>query len=132
MTCFIDTSAFMAVIDATDIHHKRAKPAWYGLVRDETPLVCSSYVLVETCALLQHRFGLEAIEVFERDISPLITVEWVDERLHHAGLARVLAAGRKKLSLVDCVSFEIMRNLGIRTAFTFDKHFKEQKFTLIA
>jgi predicted nucleic acid-binding protein len=29
------------------------------------------------------------------------------------------------------VSFEIMRTLGIKTAFTFDPHFKEQGFTAI-
>jgi predicted nucleic acid-binding protein len=40
----------------------------------------------------------------------------------------MLAAGRKKLSLVDCVSFETMRLLGVTIAFTLDKHFKEQGF----
>jgi predicted nucleic acid-binding protein len=40
----------------------------------------------------------------------------------------MLAAKRKKLSLVDCVSFEIMRLSGVTTVFTLDKHFKEQGF----
>jgi len=40
----------------------------------------------------------------------------------------MLAAARKKLSLVDCVSFETMRLLGVTAAFTLDKHFKEQGF----
>jgi predicted nucleic acid-binding protein len=40
----------------------------------------------------------------------------------------MLAAVRKKLSLVDCVSFETMRVLKVTTAFTFDRHFKEQGF----
>ncbi len=39
-----------------------------------------------------------------------------------------LPLGGKKLSLVDCVSFETMRLLGVTTAFTLDKHFKEQGF----
>jgi len=42
-----------------------------------------------------------------------------------------LSAGRHNLSLVDCVSFEMMRTLGIKTAFTFDAHFKEQDFTIL-
>jgi predicted nucleic acid-binding protein len=43
-------------------------------------------------------------------------------------LVSLLAAGRKKLSLVDCVSFGIMREAGIRKAFAFDRHFTEQGF----
>jgi predicted nucleic acid-binding protein len=40
----------------------------------------------------------------------------------------MLAALRKKLSLVDGVSFETMRLLGVTTAFTLHRHFKEQGF----
>lgn len=43
----------------------------------------------------------------------------------------LLAASRRKLSLVDCVSFEIMRTLGIKTVFAFDLHFAEQGFKSI-
>ena len=42
-----------------------------------------------------------------------------------------LAAARRRLSLVDYVSFEVMRTLGIRTSFSFDPLFKEQGFTLL-
>jgi predicted nucleic acid-binding protein len=34
----------------------------------------------------------------------------------------------RDLSLVDCVSFEIMRDLGIATTFSFDDHFAQQGF----
>jgi predicted nucleic acid-binding protein len=128
---FIDTSAFLAVLDAADRHHKKAKAVWFDLVRDEVPILCHSYVLVETLALLQHRFGLEAVETFENDVAPILTVEWVDENLHRAGVSKVLSSGRKKLSLVDCVSFEVMRRLGIRTAFAFDKHFQGREFDVV-
>jgi len=39
-----------------------------------------------------------------------------------------LTAARRQLSLVDCISFEVMRRRGIKTAFTFDDHFAEQGF----
>jgi predicted nucleic acid-binding protein len=54
--------------------------------------------------------------------------EWIDKTVHHAAMGVMLAAERKNLSLVDCVSFESMRLGGITTAFTLDKHFKEQGF----
>jgi predicted nucleic acid-binding protein len=55
-------------------------------------------------------------------------LEWIDNTVHHAAMGIMLAALRKKLSLVDCVSFETMRLLGVTTAFTLDRHFKEQGF----
>jgi predicted nucleic acid-binding protein len=34
------------------------------------------------------------------------------------------------LSLVDCVSFEVLRRLDVRECLVFDPHFDEQGFTL--
>ena len=45
-------------------------------------------------------------------------------RMHHA-VAALLAANCRQLSLVDCTSFQAMRQLGIATVFTFDAHFVE-------
>jgi predicted nucleic acid-binding protein len=39
-----------------------------------------------------------------------------------------LVASRKKLSVVDCVSFVVMRDSGVSEAFCFDRHFREQGF----
>jgi predicted nucleic acid-binding protein len=43
----------------------------------------------------------------------------------------MLTASKRNLSLVDCVSFEIMRALGIKTVFAFDPHFAEQGYRCI-
>lgn len=88
----------------------------------------TNYVLVETCALVQNRLGMTAIRMFQEDVVPVLRIEWIDKAVHHAAMGIMLAAVRKKLSLVDCVSFETMRLLGVTTAFTLDKYFKEQGF----
>jgi len=128
MSLFVDTSAFFAVLDANDENHVAARHMWEDLLTQEVVLVCSNYVLVETLALVQRRLGIPAVRVLQEDIMPMLNVEWVDESLHQVGIASVLAAARRRLSLVDCVSFEIMRRLGIKTAFVFDHHFEEQGF----
>jgi len=128
MSVFVDTSAFFAVLDADDENHDAARQMWEDLLTQEVVLVCSNYVLVETLALVQRRLGIPAVRVFQEDIMPVLNVEWVDESLHQVGIASVLAAARRRLSLVDCASFEIMRRLGIKTAFAFDHHFDEQGF----
>jgi len=51
-----------------------------------------------------------------------------DLETHRSGISALLAAAKRNLSLVDCVSFELMGNLGIRTAFAFDAHFKDAGF----
>jgi predicted nucleic acid-binding protein len=132
MSCiFIDTSAFLAVLDSDDHFHTGAKAVWMEIISSGTLLVTSNYVLVETCALVQNRFGLKAIRVFQEDIVPLLSIRWADAVIHSAATSALLAAGRKKLSLVDCVSFEVMRCAAIKCAFTFDRHFKEQGFDCI-
>jgi len=128
---YIDTSAILAILDGDDKYHIRAKRQWTELVLAEATLVCSDYVLVESLALIQNRIGLMAVKVFHEDIFPILTIHWTDESVYQAGIASVLVAGRKNLSFVDCISFEVMRQLGIQSAFTFDIHFKGQGFACV-
>lgn len=131
MSVFVDTSAFLALLDADDAGHLTVKEAWEGLVRDEAGLWCTSYVLVETCALVQSRLGMEALHLFDEDVLPVVAIHWVGETDHEAGMSALLAANRKKLSLVDCVSFATMRATGTRRALALDAHFEEQGFQVI-
>lgn len=131
MSIFIDTSAFLAVLNADDENHQKAKKKWEESISKEETLICSNYILVETLALIQSRFGMKGVRVFQEDIVPILVIEWVNESLHQAGITSMIAANKRELSLVDCVSFDIMRRLGIKVAFAFDKHFKEQGFKLL-
>jgi predicted nucleic acid-binding protein len=131
MRTFIDTSAFYALLDRDDRNHQKGKKAWMEILRDLPTLVTSNYVLVESFALLQSRLGLEAVRGFQEDVVPIVQVEFVTPEMHRAGTAALLSSGRRGLSLVDCVSFEVMRDSGIKVAFAFDSHFKEQGFDVI-
>ena len=128
MRVFVDTSAFYAVLDRDDANHTEAKNVWTRLVLEAATFLTNNYVLVETAALLQHRLGVAAVRVFQEEIVPLLRVDWISEERHRGAMEAVLAAGRKKLSLVDCVSFQTMRENGVRSAFCFDAHFREQGF----
>jgi predicted nucleic acid-binding protein len=130
MRVFIDTSAFFAFLDSDDAQHSAAKKVWKELLQEDRTLLTSNCVLVECFALMQNRLGLRAVRDFQENIVPLIHVEYVDLDMHRAGVSALLAASRRNLSLVDCVSFEVMRTLGIKTVFTFDPHFREQGFSI--
>ena len=131
MTAFVDTSALYALFDQDDENHSRAAAAWRRLLGEEAALLTTNYVLVESAALLQRRLGIAALRALHEDIAPVLRIEWIQEGRHQAGMEAVLAAGKKDLSLVDCVSFQAMREYGIRTAFCFDRHFREQGFESI-
>jgi len=71
---------------------------------------------------------MAGVSLLEGSILPILHVHWVTPAEHELGLDNVLSANRRDLSLVDCVSFVVNRNLGITTAFTLDPHFAEQGF----
>ena len=131
MTVFINTSAFFAILDADDRQHQAAKQMWITLLNDSADLVCSNYVIVETTALVQNRLGIEAVRTFQEEMFPVVRTERIDDPMHHAGVTALLTAGQRHLSLVDCVSFGLMRRLGIRRAFAIDAHFSEQGFEVV-
>jgi predicted nucleic acid-binding protein len=132
MIAFIDTSAFFALLDREDSNNRKAKNILERILIPQNTLLTSNYVVVESFSLIQHRLGLQAVREFHEDMLPLINIEWIDKAVHEAGISALLTASRKKLSLVDCVSFEVMRNLGIRKVFAFDPHFEEQGFEVIS
>ena len=128
MTVFLDTSGLYAVFDRDDANHSRAKEAWVEWLREGAVLLTNNYVLLETTALLQHRIGVAAVRALHEEVVPLLQIDWITGERHRAGMEAVLAAARKKLSLVDCISFQTMRARGVRTAFCFDAQFQEQGF----
>jgi predicted nucleic acid-binding protein len=131
MNVFVDTSALLAVLDADDDNHKAARLFWENIIAAGDTLVNHNYVLVETSALALRKLGVEALRVLERDIVPILRVVWVTRDVHNSAASAQLVASRRSLSLVDCVSFEIMRRSGIRTAFSFDRHFKEYGYEIL-
>jgi len=129
MSIFVDTSGLYAVFDRDDANHSKARVAWEEWLRQDEPLITNNYVILETLALLQRRIGVAAVRMFQEDVAPLLRVDWVSEGQHSAAVEAMLAAARRKLSVVDCVSFQTMRRHGLRTAFCFDPHFREQGFS---
>lgn len=71
---------------------------------------------------------MEALSTLQSDVVGVLTTQWIDASVHAAVVAGLLTARRRKLILVDCVSFEIGWRQGVETAFAFDRHFADQGF----
>ncbi|MEA3351648.1 MAG: PIN domain-containing protein [Chloroflexota bacterium] len=127
----IDTSAIIAVLCKEDQYHTQAAKIWIDLLDKNERILCNNYILLETTALIQRRHGLDIIRAFYNDMVPILQVEWLDHDQHTQSVEALLRYDRRRLSLVDLTAFATMRRLGIRKAFTFDKHFAEQGFDVI-
>lgn len=128
MSVFVDTSALYAALDANDRNHEAAVEGFGSLEADRP--VTHNYVLVESAALVQRRLGAEALrDLLDALVLPL-RIEWVDAELHRAAQIATLAAPSETVSLVDRVSFELMRRGGIELALAFDRDFTAAGFRL--
>ncbi len=128
---FIDTSAFYALMDRSDSYHQSASRLWTHFLDKGYELKTSNYVTVETLALLQNRLGFEAADLWSRDVLGIVESIWIHEVLHNLAFEIWLSLGRRKLSLVDCASFVVMRHVKVEKVFGFDKHFTEHGFDVL-
>lgn len=131
MSLFVDTSALYALLVGSDPGHALARDAFDKALRDGTKLLTTSYVLVETTALLQHRVGLAAVRDLDRALVPVLDVEWISPQLHARSLKRLLREDRRDVSFVDHLSFEVMRGAGVTRALTLDRHFADAGFEVV-
>lgn len=129
MIVFADTSGLYALLVRDDYMHVQAKKCFEYFSENSVLLLSSSFVLVETIALLQRRIGLNAVYDFNSRILPLLEILWVNGDWYTRGFQRLQSENSRDISLVDCINFEIMEARSLNTAFAYDKHFEENGFT---
>jgi len=126
---FLDTSAIYALADKADPNHADACKKFDLALKAGEMFLLHNYVLVESGTLLQARLGLQSALAFLTDARAFDT-EWVDSALHQEALKELEKIGKKGISLVDCMSFLVMRRRGVRKTLAFDTDFQDQGFTI--
>ena len=128
---FVDTSAFLALEDESDQHHREAIGFRdQELLSGNYELVTTSYILDETLTLIRKRLGIRASIDFSRSIrkSGIVRVISVSREVEDKALDLFERYDDKDFSFTDCVSFVVMNDLGLRDAFTFAEHFVQVGF----
>ena len=124
---FVDSGYVIALVNHRDQHHSQA----IELVRayNRRLLVVTDAVVLEIGNALVHRFRRQAVEVIERFLaSDDVQIVHLTSDLLERAFAVYRSHQDKAWSLVDCVSFEVMREMGINRAPTFDHHFAQAGF----
>jgi len=130
MQLFVDTSGFFAAADRDDIHHEPAAGAFAAASSEGRPLVTHSMVVTETAALMQRRLG-HSVALSFLDSLGAVEVVWIDRFLMSQGLERFRLNSPARLSLVDCVSFEVMAMFGMKEYIGFDSHFEREGYSRV-
>ncbi len=128
MKALVDTSAFYAALDRLDRNHAAANNGFIASIRRGDRLCTHNYVVSEACALVQRRLGADAATDLLTRLVSLTEILWIEPALHDAAVAAFIAAGSRAISLVDRVSFEVMRRESLDAAFAFDADFVRAGF----
>ncbi len=129
-TVFLDTGYVIALELASDQNHRAASKHWRSVTKSLPLLVTTSYVFAEIVTFFNSRgHHAKAVEIGNRLLdSPSIRLIHVEEGLFREGWKYFQKHKDKEYSLTDCISFLVMEEFGIETAFTFDKHFVQARF----
>ena len=127
---FWDTSGFFALVNSNDPAHSKVRQLAATIFAERRRNVTSDWVIGECCTLLIARrkpnlvrrfldYTEQAADLIVVPCDPALMIKtksFLRQRLDH------------QYSFVDCMSFVIMTERGIREAFTTDEHFAEAGF----
>jgi len=129
---FVDTGAWVALRYRRDGQHVRARTLVRRIRKEGLGFVTTDWVLAETVTLLKARGAVDhAIAIGDALQSGRLgrLVEATPDRRRRAWeIFRRLRDLR--VGFVDCTSFAVMEELGLRTAFGFDDDFRAAGFGL--
>ncbi len=127
---FIDTAAWLALINKDDEFHLKAKAVRDRLVAEKLECITTSQVIIEVANSLSkpplRQAAVKLIESIKR--SPDIKVIQITERLCEKAWAMYKSQSDKEWSLTDCTSFIVMEEEVMEEAFTTDHHFEQAGF----
>lgn len=103
------------------------------LITERWEAFTSNFVLAETHALLLKRrdrqIALDTLQFIESGAAIVLRVSEAYELRAREVIGQY---DDKAFTLTDATSFAVMERLGIRSAFTFDRHFAQFGFELLA
>ncbi|HEY6607579.1 MAG TPA: PIN domain-containing protein [Candidatus Limnocylindria bacterium] len=130
MKLLADTGALLALFNPRDTLHQRART--FARQSAGVRFVLTDLILSETVTRLRARTdAARAADIGAALLnSRRYEVLFVDPPLVEAGLADLRRFADKRLSLVDAVSFAVIRSLALDGSFTFDRDFRDCGFTV--
>jgi predicted nucleic acid-binding protein len=130
---FVDTGGWMACADRSDPAHAACTAARDATLEAGRILITTDFVVDETLTLIRFRLGLAAASAWWQQIDGSGRLRW--ERVENDRFERarqlLFQYRDKDVSLTDCTSFAVMRELKVTTVITTDRHFRQVGFDVL-
>ena len=122
---FFDAGYVIALEAEDDQNHQKAIKHWQIIVQKLPPLVTTSYVFDEILTFFNSRNRHAKVVEVGKNLPTSQAIEFVHikEQIFYDGWEYFQKYADKRYSLTDCISFAVMKELKIKKALTFDKHF---------
>jgi uncharacterized protein len=130
---FIDTSFIIALASRKDSNHQTALELSKYIKENQIKLLTSEFIILEMCnSFAKANLKKNAIILVDSIYQdPNIEVLGLSDKYFQSGLELYRKADDKSWSLVDCISFEILREKGFKNVLTTDKHFFQAGFNVL-
>jgi uncharacterized protein len=130
---FVDTGAWIALVQLRDPLHSRAKATWEQLHDLGARLRTSVPVVLETFTFLERNTTRDVALAWKDSLDKLARFTILE--CTPSDVQKAWAYFRRrdlhKLSAVDATSFVVMMRAKIRAAFAFDHHFAAAGFEIV-
>jgi uncharacterized protein len=134
MALFLDTSFVIALEMARDNQHLAAQRYWARYVQAPQALITTDMVFAEIVTFFNARaLHAKAVEVGDRLMSSqLVEMVTITPEIRQDAWQLFKRHDDKGYSLADCASFIVMRKRRMTQALSFDAHFAQAGFSLVA
>ena len=130
---FVDTAAWLALVNKTDSLHKQAKTTRNRLLEQGARFVMTDYILVEIAnALSRIPFKQTAVNLISsiKESSDIEVVE-IDKSAFDEAWELYSSHLDKEWGFTDCTSFVTMKRRKLSEVFTSDHHFEQAGFKIL-
>jgi hypothetical protein len=124
---FVDTLFVIALINPRDQYH--AKATKLAAKYENHSLLVTDAVLLEIGNGLARNYRQEASKIIENFFSSEeVEIVHLTPGLFERAFVMYKKYNDKEWGLIDCISFVVMTEAGVKQALTFDQHFEQAGF----
>lgn len=125
MTCFIDASAWLSILDPQERQHQKAQDFFQYLLERDAKLVTNNYVIDQVLETLKNRFDIDFAAKFMKIIEESVLtinlrVDWISRRVRRSAINNFLRSNNKELKLYHFYLKETIKRKKVDMIFSFD------------
>ncbi len=126
MTCFIDSSAWAALADKTDVNHEAASEYFRKLLETNSKLVTNNIAVDHALLIIKEKLSSRTAQKFlavldESVLTVNLRFDWISRRLRRNALNLYLKSSNPDITLEHCYIYETIKRKKVDILFTFDQ-----------